>query len=406
MRAGRVRWIVVGLAVVFAGAIAFGVVALTRSAPRLRLATDRLPTAFPGRLDGLAWPIQGQAAIAVQGVGVLGSRRSELAAPIASVAKIMTAFLVLRHHPLGEHGAGPEIRVTEADEAIYHSDRDLGQSTAAVRRGELLSERQALEALLLPSGNNVASLLARWDAGSEDAFVDKMNVEARQLGMNHTHYSDASGFSASTVSTARDQVPLAEAAIGIPALVQIASLPRARLPVAGDLQNLDDLLGSHGVFGLKTGSTSAAGGCFVFAARVPAGRRVVNVIGAVLGQPGVGERELLGSAFAATTHLLLSARHALRGFGSVARRGVFGRVVSPWADPVAARLLRVPALIGWPGLAVRIQVRPTPDLRAPVSLGQTVGTAIVRVGRQRARIPLVASRALPEPSLGWRLSHP
>jgi D-alanyl-D-alanine carboxypeptidase (penicillin-binding protein 5/6) len=406
MRPGRVRWIVGGLALVLVGAIAFGVVALTRPVPELRLATDRLPDAFPGRLDPLAWPAQGQAAVAVQGVGVLGSRRSEVAAPIASVAKIMTAFIVLRDHPLREDGVGPEIRVTESDEAIYLADRSTGQSTAAVRRGELLSERQALEALLLPSGNNVASLLARWDAGSEEAFVDRMNIHARELGMAHTHYSDASGFMASTVSTARDQVRLAEAAIGLPALVQIASLRRARLPVAGDLANLDDLLGSHGVFGLKTGSTSPAGGCFVFAARVPAGRREVNVVGAVLGQPGVGERELLDSAFDATTDLLRSAGRVLREFGSVAGRGVFGRILSAWAHPVAARLRHVPALIGWPGLAVRIQVRPAPDLRAPVSAGQTVGTAIVKVGRQRVAIPLVASRPLPKPSLGWRLTHP
>jgi D-alanyl-D-alanine carboxypeptidase (penicillin-binding protein 5/6) len=406
MRPGGVRWIVGALAVLVAAAIALGAVALSRSAPALRLAIGRLPEAFPGRLAGLAWPTQGQAAVAVQGVGVLGSRRSELAAPIASVAKVMTAFIVLRDHPLGQHGAGPEIRVTEGDEAIYQADRNAGQSTAAVRSGELLSERQALEALLLPSGNNVASLLARWDAGSEEAFVDRMNVQAHRLGMHHTHYSDASGFSASTVSTARDQARLAEAAIGIPALVQIASLQRAQLPVAGDLENLDDLLGSHGIFGLKTGSTSAAGGCFVFTARVPTGRRMVNVVGAVLGQPGVGERELLDSAFDATTNLLVSARRVLRGLGSVIGPGVFGRILSAWARPVAARLVRVPALIGWPGLAVRIQVRPAPDLRAPLSAGQAVGTAIVEVGRQRVAIPLVASRALSQPSLGWRLTHP
>ena len=398
--------IVGGLTVVIVAVSAFIAVALTRSVPDLSLATDRFPDAFPGRLHGLAWPTEGQAAIAVQGVGVLGSRRSESAAPIASVAKIMTAFVVLHDHPLGEHAAGPEIRVTEADEAIYRADRDTGQSTAAVRSGELLSERQALEALLLPSGNNVASLLARWDASSEPAFVDKMNVEAHRLGMSHTHYSDASGFSPATVSTARDQTRLAEAAIGIPGLVQIASLRQAELPVAGDLDNLDDLLGAHGIFGLKTGSTSAAGGCFVFAARVRVGRRVVNVIGAVLGQPGVGERELLDSAFDATTALLLSARRVLRGFGSVAGRRVLGRLRSQWAHPVAARLLRVPALIGWPGLAVRVRVQPTPGLRAPIGVGQTVGTVLISVGRQRTRIPLVASGNLPEPSVGWRLTHP
>lgn len=385
--------------------LVFGVVALTRPVPGLRLATARLPRAFPGRLDPLAWPALGQAAIAVQGVGALGSRRSELAAPIASVAKIMTAYIVLRDHPLSPRGSGPEITVTHDDEATYRADRGSGQSTAAVTAGEELTERQALEALLLPSANNIASLLARWDAGSEETFVDKMNVRARSLGMFHTHYSDASGFSASTVSTARDQVRLAQAAIALPALVQIASLPRARLPVAGDLENLDDLLGSHGVFGLKTGSTSAAGGCFVFAARVPVGGRVVDVVGAVLGQPGVGERELLDSAFDATTDLLVSARRQLLGFRSVARR-VSGRLLSAWAHPVAARLSHVPALIGWPGLPVRIRVRPPRELRAPVAAGQTVARVSVRVGAQRVTTALVASHSLPKPSLGWRLTHP
>jgi D-alanyl-D-alanine carboxypeptidase (penicillin-binding protein 5/6) len=406
MRAGRLRWIVGGLVVVVVGVTVFAVLALSREIPRVKLVAERLPHAFPGQLAGLAWPAQGQAAVGVQGIGLLASRRSQQAAPIASVAKVMTAFLVLRHHPLTEHGSGPAITVTPEDEAIYRIDRATGQSTAAVRSGEVLTERQALEALLLPSANNVASLLARWDAGSEDAFVARMNAKARTLGMRHTHYSDASGFSTSTVSTARDQVRLASAATRLPALAQITALRRAQLPVAGDLENLDDLLGSHGVFGLKTGSTSAAGGCFVFAARVAAGERTITVIGAVLGQPGVGEREQLDSAFDATTHLLLSARRRLVGLGSVVGRRVFGRVRSAWAKPVAARPLRVPHLVGWPGLPVRIEVRPVAPLRAPLAAGQVVGMAIVRAGGQRASIPLVTARALSEPSVGWRLTHP
>jgi D-alanyl-D-alanine carboxypeptidase (penicillin-binding protein 5/6) len=139
---------------------------------------------------------------------------------------------------------------------------------------------------------------------------------------------------------------------------------------------------------------------------VPAGGRLVNVVGAVMVQPGVGERELLDSAFDATTQLLQSVGHRLVSFRSVTGRGVFGRLRSAWTHPVSARLSRVPALIGWPGLPVRIEVRPAPGLAAPVTAGQVVGTAIVGVGRQRTRIPLVASRALPEPSLSWRLTHP
>jgi D-alanyl-D-alanine carboxypeptidase (penicillin-binding protein 5/6) len=405
MQRGRALLIAAGLALVVA-AVIYGVVSLSREVNRVHLVAAHLPQAFPGHSGGLDWPAQGEAAVAVQGVGLLASHRSERAVPIASVAKVMTAFLVLRDHPLHAGRSGPKIRVTPDDEAIYRADRATGQSTAAVRSGEELSERQALEALLLPSANNVATLLARWDAGSEDAFVGKMNAQARALGMVHTHYSDASGFSTATASTARDQARLASAAVRLPALVQIATLPRVDLPVAGVLENLDDLLGSHGVFGIKTGSTSAAGGCFVFAARVPVDGRRITVVGAALGQPGVGEREQLDSAFAATTRLLLSARHRLVGFGPVVRRRVFGRVVSAWARPVPVRLLRVPTLVGWPGLPVRMAVHPASGLRAPVQAGQIVGSVTVKAGQQRFSAPLVASRALSEPSVGWRLTHP
>jgi serine-type D-Ala-D-Ala carboxypeptidase (penicillin-binding protein 5/6) len=80
------------------------------------------------------------------------------------------------------HGGvgGPQITVTPADVAVYRADAAAGQSVVAVRAGERLTERQALEGLLLPSGNNVATLLAR--SGSERAFVAKMNASARALG--------------------------------------------------------------------------------------------------------------------------------------------------------------------------------------------------------------------------------
>ena len=125
----------------------------------------------------------------------------------------------------------------------------------------MLTERQALEALLLPSADNVAWILARWDAGSAAAFVDRMNAVAHQLGMTSTRYTDPSGLAASTTSSAADQVRLGIAAMGQPALAGIASQSSALIPVAGTVDNLNSLLGEDGIVGLKTGSTSAAGGC-------------------------------------------------------------------------------------------------------------------------------------------------
>jgi D-alanyl-D-alanine carboxypeptidase (penicillin-binding protein 5/6) len=91
--------------------------------------------------------------------------------PAASLAKILTGYLVRRDHPLPAGGSGPAIIVTAADAAAFAGDQRLGQSIVKVVRGEKLTELQALQALLIPSGNNVASRPARWDVGLQAAFA-------------------------------------------------------------------------------------------------------------------------------------------------------------------------------------------------------------------------------------------
>jgi D-alanyl-D-alanine carboxypeptidase (penicillin-binding protein 5/6) len=150
----------------------------------------------------------------------------------------------------------------------------------------VLTERQALTALLLPSANNVAIMLARRVSGSVPAFVTRMNTAAAALGMTDTRYTDPSGFRATTVSTAADQLRLAAAAMRVPAFAAIVGLRSARLPVAGHVHNTDQLLGQDGFVGIKTGSTDAAGGCFMFRTRRIVGVRLVEITGVVLGQPG------------------------------------------------------------------------------------------------------------------------
>jgi serine-type D-Ala-D-Ala carboxypeptidase (penicillin-binding protein 5/6) len=116
---------------------------------------------FAGGPLRLAWPVQGEAAVGVRGVGLIGAHGSGRPTPIASIAKVMSAYVVLRDHPLNGDAGGPLIAVTRADVAAYRADQAAGQSVVAVRAGERLTERQALAGLLLPSGNNIATLLAR-----------------------------------------------------------------------------------------------------------------------------------------------------------------------------------------------------------------------------------------------------
>jgi D-alanyl-D-alanine carboxypeptidase (penicillin-binding protein 5/6) len=237
-------------------------------------------------LPRTVWPAYGQAAFIQTGRSRIQAGPNQHAAAIASVAKVMTAYLVLSDHPLQAGEAGPTITLTDDDVADTDRRRGQEESVVSIAAGEQLTERQALQALLLPSGNNIAEVLARWDAGAVGEFVDRMNVTARSLGMTHTRYTDPSGYDDATQSTAADQVRVVVRAMRLRVFANIVATPNATLPIAGTVHNTDTLLGHYGFVGVKTGSDDAAGGCFAFRAiRWIDGKRT-TITGVVLGQPG------------------------------------------------------------------------------------------------------------------------
>ena len=263
-----------------------------------------------GRLAAVSWPADGVSAADISGVGVLKGPGATRPVPIASVAKLMTAYVILHDHPLPADGTGPDITVLPSEAAAYPSQVFAGDSLVPVTAGEVLTERQALEALLLPSADNMAWILARWDAGRQATFVARMNAAARDLDMTGTSYTDPSGLDASTTSTAADQVRLGTAAMRVPALAAIAAMPAAVVPVAGTVRNYNTLLGRDGIAGLKTGSTQAAGGCVVIAAWHPAGGRRALIVTATFGQPG-SSQTILPNALRAGDALVLALEGAL-----------------------------------------------------------------------------------------------
>ena len=193
---------------------------------------------------------------------------AERVVPIASVAKVMTAYVILRDHPLRDGDDGPDASWSAGRRPPPTRPAGQGESLVEVEAGERLTERQALEALLLPSADNMAWILARWDAGSQAALRGPderpgatpghaRHVVHRCLGAGCGHRQHGG----------RPGACSGRAALQVPALAAIVAEPTARLPVAGLVRNYNTLLGQDGVIGLKTGSTSAAGGCLLFAAR-------------------------------------------------------------------------------------------------------------------------------------------
>jgi serine-type D-Ala-D-Ala carboxypeptidase (penicillin-binding protein 5/6) len=287
-RTRRIR--VAGLLVViaaFAASLAYRSVASSSSTTGSPIAALRSAHrgALGAPLHSTVWPAPGQAAVQI-GQAQVEAGPNQHPAAIASVAKVMTAYLVLRDHPLRPGQDGPTITLTDADVADTDRRRGQQESVVSIAAGEQLTERQALQALLLPSANNIAAVLARWDAGSADRFVARMNATARSLGMTHTRYTDPSGYDDATVSTAADQVRIVDRAMRLPVFASIVATPSATLPVAGTVHNTNTLLGHNGFVGVKTGSDDAAGGCFAFRAiRWIDGKRT-TITGVVLGQPG------------------------------------------------------------------------------------------------------------------------
>jgi D-alanyl-D-alanine carboxypeptidase (penicillin-binding protein 5/6) len=249
------------------------------------LASSSSPATAPVHVLRAVWPAAGQAAVQI-GDSPVEAGPNQHAAPIASVAKVMTAYVVLRDHPLRPGEDGPTITLDDGDVADTDRRGRQEESIVPVVAGEQLTELQALQALLLPSANNIAAVLARWDAGSEGRFVARMNAVARALGMSHTRYTDPSGYDDATVSTAADQVRIVDQAMRVAVFASIVATRSATLPVAGTVHNTNALLGHDGFVGVKTGSDGAAGGCFAFRALRLIDGAWTTITGVVLGQPG------------------------------------------------------------------------------------------------------------------------
>jgi D-alanyl-D-alanine carboxypeptidase (penicillin-binding protein 5/6) len=337
----------------------------------------------------------------MEGVGSLGQAGSTQPVPIASITKVMTAYIVLQDHPLEPGATGGAIPVTADTLAAYQTGLATQQSVVKVAAGESLTEIEALEGLLIPSGNDLATLLAEWDAGTTAAFIAKMNSTAQSLGLTSTHFTDVSGLDSGSTSTATDLIRLGEAAMGEPSFSQIVSMGEVTLPVAGLLINFDYALGHDGIIGIKTGTDAAAGGCFLFEAQRTIDSKKVTIVGAVLGQRTSSPiTAVLDSAEA----LASAAFNAMTTVPVVAPDQVDGRIVAPWGANVAVKVPHSPIVVGWPGLSMPARLR-VGRLPSVVTRGTPLGDLDVDLDGRHIDVALRAAGRLSGPSAFWRLTR-
>ncbi|MGW6606126.1 D-alanyl-D-alanine carboxypeptidase family protein [Streptomyces sp. NPDC055036] len=373
-------------------------------APTLALSADPTFTFEGGELD-MPWPAEGQGAVEVEGVGTIGTYGQQKPAPIASVAKVMTAYVILKDHPITGEQVGPEIEVDKkAGEEANRPD----ESTAPIREGQEFTQKQMLQLLMIPSGNNAARLLARWDAKSESAFVEKMNAAAKDLGMTNTTYTDPSGLESSTVSTATDQLKLGKAVMQNDVFREIVNLPQVEIPGIDNLIiNNNSILLEPGVSGIKTGSSTPAGGNLLWSANTIIDGQNRRIIGMVMGaQDAVKLWDKLELAIQNSLKLIKSAQDGVTSATVVKKGDVVGYVDDGLGGRTPVVSTKDLKAVGWGGLQVKLDLtegkEPVPHTAAS---GTVVGEVTVGTGAGRVSAPVALQEELLEPGFGAKLTR-
>ncbi|MDT0347033.1 serine hydrolase [Streptomyces litchfieldiae] len=371
--------------------------------PELELTAAETFT-FEGESPTAPWPDSGQAAMDVEGLGTFGSSGEQEPVPIASVAKVMTAYVIMRDHPMAEDTDGTEIPVDQQaeDDAALEEE---GESTVEVEAGTSITQREAMQAIMIASANNVARLLARWDAGSEEEFVDKMNEAAAELGMEDTTYTDPSGLNDDTVSTARDQTILAKAVMDDPVFRQVVRMPSYVDSAGATHYNWNGLVPVNNVIGIKTGTTSAAGGCLMFAAIQEVDGTEQLIVGAVLGQPPrPSDNSILGQALDVGDGLIRFAQGELTDAPVLSAGDVVGEVDDGLGGTTPVVVTEDVRAVGWAGLDVRLVLTAGEGgVPSSAEAGTEVGSLVLGSGPAEVRVPVALGADLSEPGFSSRL---
>jgi serine-type D-Ala-D-Ala carboxypeptidase (penicillin-binding protein 5/6) len=379
--------------------VAYGFVAYKKPLPAL--ASSITPAADAAATPPkLQWPVHAEAAIAAIGYGVLATHGTQKAQPTASVAKVMTALAVLKQHPLAAGQQGPVLTMTQADVNSYNAYVAEDGSVAKVAKGEKITEYQALEALLLPSADNIADTLAIWSYGSIKAYSAAANSYAASIGMGNSYFgtADASGYSPETVSTAHDLVLLGQVALKNPVIAQIVAKPVAKIPVAGAIQNVNWLLGQYCINGIKTGNTDQAGGVYLFSAKQKfASGKSVTVIGVVMDKTAT-----LFQALDESVPLLKSTEANFAMTPLVHAGEVMGTYSVPWNGTINAIAAKSLTAITWRGQSIKPKVS-LRRLSTPITAGTQVGT--ISFSSVPKTVPVVVNQSVSSPTWHWRFLH-
>ena len=266
------------VAAIIATAVALG--AIVWALASARGGSDDSINEFP-------WPSTGDAALA-HGDLLAASQGGDSAQPIASLTKLITALVVLDRAPLEPGQQGPRFPMTEHDARLAQEEVARGGISTAVAPGQLFSQRELLEHMLITSSNNLSTSLVTRVFGSERDYLVAAREWLDAQGLGGVRIADASGMSPGNTASARDLLTIGKLAAAHPVIAEISGQPSLHTRGGEQSANTNSLLSIPGVTGLKTGHTPESGHTALLSVALVGSEDPLIVV--ILGSPSEAQR--------------------------------------------------------------------------------------------------------------------
>jgi serine-type D-Ala-D-Ala carboxypeptidase (penicillin-binding protein 5/6) len=409
-RRRRIGSLIALIAMVAIVAVVGTYVSLALSAPVAAVQpTVQDPAVVAPAAAAIALPSVGESAVSISGAdaylgsaadGIFASSGGDGALPMASISKLVTALVILDAKPLGASGTGPTITFDKTDAALYDKYYVLNATIAAMPAGSTMTEHDAIETMLVVSACNYAEAMADWAFGSDAGFVSAAKRWLSANGLTGTTMVEPTGIDSRNTSTPSDLIAIGKLAMANPAIASIVATTGLDVPspaLAG-MPNTNDLLGTDGIDGIKTGTLDPGGSDLLFSATVPVGTATpLTVIGVMLGGTN---HDTVDSAVQSLISSIKSGFHSVE----LATRGdVVGAYSTPWGATAKMVLAKNASTLTWSSTPIASKI--VAESLTTGTNGKTVGSVTWTAGKSTTMVPIVLHGTIRGPSTWWRLIH-
>ncbi|MES2172247.1 MAG: D-alanyl-D-alanine carboxypeptidase [Actinomycetota bacterium] len=331
--------------------------------------------------------------------GTLGTSGGTAAVPIASISKLITALVILDKRPLASTSdEGPTLTFSKVDSDLYDKYYVQGASVEPMKTNSSMSEQDALKTMLVASACNYADAVSTWAYGSQGAFLSATKAWLTAHSLSGTTMVEPTGLDDRNTSTPADLVAIGKLALANPVIAAIVALPHAQVANIGLLENTNELLGTDGVNGIKTGTLDAGSDLLFSSSLKIDGSTTLSVIGVIL------EGSTRETVDADAKQMLASVTVAYRSVRVVTSGASFGKITTSWGQSASVVAQQSASLTAWSNAAVKSSVA----LRRFDSAvdGDVVGTATYTIGAKKVSVPLILKGSITPPDWFWKLTHP